>query len=723
MAHRPHDVATQIEVSPTFNQDQTLYIIVRNNLFKSSDQGNSWERLVNGIDNHHELASLSLSKSDKRVLFLSSLGDGIYKSEDGGSSWAKMNNGLQELTIHLVTVSPDSSDVGFAAAAKGLYKTTNRGNSWYPVLENVSVTAIGFTSGSQTILVGDSHGKVYRSDNLGETWMLSTSLSGAGAIRAIALTPDFSTSQTAFAATEKRGVYSTQNGARSFQAVNPRLGDRRMMDLLITSNPEGGYIVLASTWNGGYWQYKSTQKTWTQFSNGLSRDKMADDLKVPHFEDLEISNSFATDGLAFLGGFDGLFRTENGGSNWIELETLSKATIVDLAISPTYANDSTLAVTTYVGGLYMSNNGGNTWNPINQNLFVQRFKSSRSKDDEAEQDPRRFFDIAFSPNYSSDHSLFTTILWSKLLRSTNQGQNWSIVQLPREVRGPTIAVSPNFTNDTSIYVSTQGGFIFKSTNGGKTFKQVSKIDRHINNNSPSLVISPAFAVDKTLFSTGSKGIYQSTDQGRNWQLLSQAKIPEGSDVQLVISPNYPNDSTLFAGTQNGLYVTRDTGHSWQEMVNHVLGENPYIEAIAISPDYGNDRTFLVSVRGQGLFKTVDGGQSFESIGDPLLSLSRVHNIPSAGYAVQFSPNYAVDKTLYGFGSASSEIFKSTDGGATWNVITIQRHEIGEPNFIQSIGLFLSFHHRKLAKGLLVAALCAGIVYLLQKVWLGNLKKY
>ena len=33
-AHRPHDVISQVEVSPDFQTDNTVYILVRNNFYK-----------------------------------------------------------------------------------------------------------------------------------------------------------------------------------------------------------------------------------------------------------------------------------------------------------------------------------------------------------------------------------------------------------------------------------------------------------------------------------------------------------------------------------------------------------------------------------------------------------------------------------------------------------------------------------------------------------------
>ena len=40
--------------------------------------------------------------------------------------------------------------------------------------------------------------------------------------------------------------------------------------------------------------------------------------------------------------------------------------------------------------------------------------------------------------------------------------------------------------------------------------------------------------------------------------------------------------------------------------------------------------------------------------------------------IQYSPSYAIDNTIYGYGSAGANLFKSTDGGNTWEIIPIPK---------------------------------------------------
>ena len=159
-AHRPHDVISQVEISPTYGHDQTLFIIVRGNLFKSINGGSSWKRIVQGLDNRSNLSSLAISPQTNQILYLSSTGDGIYKSVDGGFSWYKVNNGLESRDIDLISVATDSFDIALAAGhANGLYKTKDGGESWYQVINsNHKITAIEFFRGEKQVVAGDLSG-------------------------------------------------------------------------------------------------------------------------------------------------------------------------------------------------------------------------------------------------------------------------------------------------------------------------------------------------------------------------------------------------------------------------------------------------------------------------------------------------------------------------------------------------------------------------------------
>ena len=683
LAHTPHDDIFQVDISPTYEQDKTLFIIVRGNLLKSEDGGASWQRIVNGLDHKHRLYALDIYIQSKDTIFLSSLGDGIYKSQDGGSSWVKVNNGLENLNIDLLAISFHNPDFVLAAGEdKKLYRTEDGGVSWHPVFANKQkVTAIAFVADRENLLfIGDEQGDIYLSDDGGNVWQPVLNIKREGAIKEIAVSPYFTEDQTLFVGTEKGGIFRSIDGGKSFAQIDSSHSHPGITSLVVTPSSPGNLSLFAVTEYDGVFYSENGGISWQEYSKGLTDDTQAYKLKRPYFSKLQISPAFTQDRTIFLAGYNGLFKSTNGGQKWQELDTLSAKTIVSLDLSPNYANDSTLAVGTYIWGSYISRDRGANWQAVNKGLEeVQRIKKQTGIS--------RIFEMVFSPNYASDRTILATT-WYGLFKSTDKGKQWDSrywkqIQ-PKDKswwstpsQGVVTVVSPHFAEDNTVYLGTMDGHILKSMDGGKKFSLLNKLAQSVN----SLVISPDFASDRTLYAGLPNQVYKSVDGGSNWQVASNGIVwLEGLDekkaatVRLAISSNYKVDKTLFVGTAGGVFTTTNGGESWQQLVNTGYGDDGYIEGIALSPDFKSDRTLMLSVRGKGLFKSVDAGKTFTEVGRDLIDnnhlLSNMYGFPlvAASMPIQFSPAYSEDQTIYGY--AESKLFKSSDGGNTWSAITI-----------------------------------------------------
>ncbi|WP_052055411.1 YCF48-related protein [Myxosarcina sp. GI1] len=726
LAHYPHDDIFAVEISPNYQQDRTLFTNVRGNLLKSQDGGDSWQTIVNGLDYRHQLSSLAIATSSPKVLFLSTSGDGIYKSEDEGNSWFKVDRGLDNLNIELVAIAPDAVDLVLATGTeRGLYKTDNGGASWesLTVGNQNKITALAFAPHqSESVIVGDELGQLYLSKDSGENWQQLTSLKDSGAINTIAISPNFATDGIFWLGTEDRGIFKTVDGGVFFTPANQGLKDSTIMSLAVA--PDSETTLLASTWHQGVFRSNDGGKSWQQSSKGLTTDAQADrpGFNRPHFSDLSVSQTFNQDRTVFAAGFDGLFKSTDGGRVWQELSTLSPNIIVGLDISPDYQHDSTIAVTTYLGGAYLSGDRGDTWTTINKGLEKDSYLKRTAKRIAGDNYVARLFGLEFSPNYSQDKTLFSPS-WTYFLKSTDRGENWQKLTQPNKPKPfnrPTkysVAVSPNFAADRTIYLGSMQGSgqdaILRSTDGGRSFSVVGNIE---GKPVAYLVISPDFATDKTLYAGTVNGVYKTVDTGSNWQLVSQG-IPSSQDIiKLAISPNYQSDRTVVAGTTEGLFITKDGATSWTQLPL-TDGSQDYIEAVAISPNYGRDRTLIINVRGKGLFKTADGGTTFERVGADLArgnrSLANMDGFWPPVVPIQFSPNYERDRTIYGV--AEAKLFRSTDGGNTWTDLPLP-----QPQASSAIDS-LTYNYFRLTVSPAFKFLAAAIVALLGYLVLGRLR--
>lgn len=121
-------------------------------IFKTADNGISFDPIFDK-ESTLSIGAVTIAPSDSDILWVGTgepsdrnsagWGNGIYRSTDGGSTW--QNIGLKESrAIGRIAVHPKDPNVAYVAASghlwvdggeRGLFKTTDAGKSWKPVLQ------------------------------------------------------------------------------------------------------------------------------------------------------------------------------------------------------------------------------------------------------------------------------------------------------------------------------------------------------------------------------------------------------------------------------------------------------------------------------------------------------------------------------------------------------------------------------------------------------------
>ena len=143
---------TALAVEPG-DRNKTMYAaFASGGLWKTTNMGTTWEPVFDDQP-FAAVADVDVAPSEPDVVWVgtgernslrsNSWGDGVYRSDDGGESWE--HRGLTETTqIGRVVIHPDDPETVFVAALghlwgpnpeRGVYKTTDGGNSWRKVLE------------------------------------------------------------------------------------------------------------------------------------------------------------------------------------------------------------------------------------------------------------------------------------------------------------------------------------------------------------------------------------------------------------------------------------------------------------------------------------------------------------------------------------------------------------------------------------------------------------
>ncbi len=136
----------------------------------------------------------------------------------------------------------------------------------------------------------------------------------------------------------------------------------------------------------------------------------------------------------------------------------------------------------------------------------------------------------------------------------------------------------------------------------------------------------------------------------------------GTVTDLKLDPVTP--TTLYAATQYGVFKTTDNGDHWQ------LTSQPPTDVYALAIDPVNPAVIYAGTRGQGLFRSLDGGETWARSDDPLIGDKIIYSLvvdPSAPNTI-----YAGGRQEGVDGSATGDwgggVFKSINAGVTWSAV-------------------------------------------------------
>lgn len=289
----------------------------------------------------------------------------------------------------------------------------------------------------------------------------------------------------------------------------------------------------------------------------------------------------------------------------------STGRLVAIAIHPT--NSLIMYVGGAQGGVWKSTNGGGTWMPLTDQECSLAMGSIAIDP----VDPNIIYAGTGEQHFSGD-----SYYGCGVLRSIDGGMNWT----------------------------QQGASTFDTNTGG------AKISRVVVKASTA-----GSTTATTVFAASNFGLYQSTNSGDTWtQLLS------GTVTDLVIDPS--DDDVMYAGAFGGIFKSMDGGTTWSQLAGGLpTGMDRVNLAIAASATQTVYAALVDDVASTflGLYQTTDGGTTWTQA-----TATGATCDPQCWYDMLVAVDPTDDSTVY-FGGV--DLFKSTDGGASFSNITGSIH--------------------------------------------------
>ena len=543
------------------DDQSTWYIAVGSGgVWKTTNAGTTWNPIFDD-QGSYSTGCVTIDPSNPEIVWVGTgenvsgrhvgFGDGVYKSVDGGKSWKRA--GLEESEhVSKIIVDPRDSNVVYVAAQgplwssggeRGLYKTTDGGESWGQILsagEYTGVTDIVMDPRNPDVIYAATH---QRMRNV-------ASLVNGG---------------------PESGIYKTDDGGKNWRELTSGLPKDDMGKIGLAISPQNPDVVYATIElahrKGG--TYRST-------NGGGSWEKRGDYLSGgtgPHYYQEIYASPHKFDRLYHMDVR--LHASEDGGTTWNSIE--GKYKHVDnhaLAFNP---DDPDYLLAGCDGGLYESWDLGETWKYIANLPLTQFYKVAVD------------YDEPFYNLYGGTQDNNTQGGPSRT-DSVNgiRNSDWFITM---SGDGHQPAVDP--TNPDIVYAEMQQGRLvrFDRKTGEIVFIQPQpgegEPSERFNWDAPILISSH----DPARLYYASQRVWRSDDRGDSWRAIS-GDLSRGEDRltlpvmdrvwsydsiwDLMAMSKYGTvtsvsesplvDGLVYAGTDDGLIqVTEDGGKSWRKI--------------------------------------------------------------------------------------------------------------------------------------------------------------
>ncbi|HLM56629.1 MAG TPA: Calx-beta domain-containing protein, partial [Pyrinomonadaceae bacterium] len=348
--------------------------------------------------------------------------------------------------------------------------------------------------------------------------------------------------------------------------------------------------------------------------------------------------------------------------------------INSVAVSP--ADTRVILVGGATGGIWRSADGGVNFAPVSDNQIDLPVSW-----------------ISFAPSnpstvYAAMGDIDSAYLGAGVLKSLDAGQTWARVSnstLPDGIAA-RLAVDPsnpqrvylaqNVTKDRSTNATLASGF-FISTDGGvnwaRTFAgQMRDLVLHPTN--PQTIYATVGTRGFATADLGSApGLYRSNDSGQTWSAVTTPATGFRApvyDFRIAVAPSDPQRVYIYVGSifsdERRLYSSRDGASTWQPsnfsgVDTGQFGYNTYLEVDPTNAD-------TVYVGSRDVWKSTNGGASWTNL--------TINFVPSGGGGWSYQPGSSSlhpDQQAFAFEPGNPSVvylagdgglWKSSDGGST-----------------------------------------------------------
>ena len=337
--------------------------------------------------------------------------------------------------------------------------------------------------------------------------------------------------------------------------------------------------------------------------------------------------------------------------------------IHDIEVLP---NDpATVFIASASGGIWKSTNKGTTWKPVFDDQAVSTFGDMAI----SLSNP----DVIYAGSGEQQNRQSTS--WGNgVYKSTDQGETWRSIGLEKTYHIARVIIHPE--NPNIVFVAALGNLwnsskdrgVYQTTDGGKNWKKVlyiddmtGVVDLAMDKNNPNILYAATYQRMRKAwgFNGGGpgSGIYKTTDGGKTWNELTGG-LPPGDKgrIGLAASKTRPNIiyATIEHADSSGFYRSGNGGRTWKR-VNKLNPRPMYYSHIFVDPN-NDDIVYMLATE---FYRTKDAGKTFYQMPTRPTYDVGVH---SDHHTLWINPN----NSNHFFLAGDAGLHESWDGGVAYN---------------------------------------------------------
>jgi len=443
---------------------------------RTDDGGKTWKLINGGMVLDTDMFAITLDRENPDDIWVATCG-WVYNTTNRGELWTRYRDGFDNRRIHDVEVDPCDHQRVYAGSVAGLYRTEDRGKSWYRVSdESLVVNNIALhPQRPHRIVLGVEGDGVYVSDDDAKTF--TRSCDGLRNLTITTIAADPARPKRVYASVvfggSSSGIYVSDDAALTWRKLSTTAVPP-VLSLVVNAD---GFVA-------------GTEKGFYRSADGIEWTQSAPVNKPLRAEKVLRYNAQRY----FAATSEGVFTSRDAGASWERLADADART-VDLALG--YLGDKRALFALTSAGLQVFD--GRQWSsidgaPAKGRTIALRFEAGQQfvyvagvagvkagivdaerKWHDAEAPDAQFAAVFSGNRSSSDFVFLTSRQQSEVLVSEPRQNEWRAFPLPsRTAEVTSIALDP-FDADR-MYVGTLGEGVFiyegKSTQYRAEKKQV-----------------------------------------------------------------------------------------------------------------------------------------------------------------------------------------------------------------------------------------------------------